>query len=179
MNKIILGISGEMASGKTTITKYLQKNYKAATYRFSDILRDSLDRIHKDCSRENLQEMSTLLRIAFGEDALAKSIAQDVKKDSSKLIVIDGVRRLGDIEHLRRVEGFKLVYVDTKLEKCHQRIVIRNENSDDKGKTLEEFKKDRQREAEQQIKELKNVADINIYNDGSLEELYKQLDKIV
>ncbi len=179
MVKIIIGLTGEMASGKTTGAKYLQKKYSATIYRFSDILKGTLQRLHKQNNRKNLQEVSTMFRTVFGEDALAKAIAEDVRADNNKIVAVDGVRRLGDIEHLKKIEGFRLVYMETDLEICHQRISQRNEKIDDQGKTLSEFKKDRQREAEQQIRGLKKFSDFVIDNNGTLEELHEQIDKLV
>jgi len=179
MAKIIIGLTGEMASGKSTVAKYLQEKYGAVGYRFSNILRDALTRIHKDNSRENLQIMSTMLRKTYGEDVLAKAMAGDAQKDKNDIVVVDGVRRLGDIEHLKKLSGFKLVYMEADIKKCHERISVRNENIDDKGKTFEEFKKDRGREAEQQITELKEFADIVVDNNDDIENLYEEVDKIV
>jgi hypothetical protein len=53
------------------------------------------------------------------------------------------------------------------------------ENTDDATKTFEEFKNDHEREAERQIKDLKNKADFIINNDNDLEDLYLQIDEII
>ena len=179
MAKIIVGLTGEMASGKSTIAKYLQREHGAVVYRFSNILRDALKRIHQDNKRENLQTMSTMLRETYGEDVLAKAMAGDAKNDINDIVVVDGVRRLGDIEHLKKLSGFKLIYTEADIEKCHQRISVRNENVDDNGKTFEQFKEDRSREAEQQITELKAFADIIVDNNGDVDSLYQQTDKFI
>ena len=42
-------------------------------------------------SRENLQKFSTLLRENFGENILAKAIANDASKLDAGIVVIDGV----------------------------------------------------------------------------------------
>jgi len=179
MAKIILGITGEMASGKGTVAKYAIEKYGAGSHRFSTMLRDVTKRMHQEESRDNLQNISTCLRQCFGEDILAKVMAEDVKKDSSEIIVIDGVRRLPDIKYLKEIPGFKLIYIETDLEKRYERIVKRGENSDDLNKTFEEFQKDQEKEAEQQIRGLKFEADFTVDNNGSLEDLYKQLDEIL
>ncbi len=179
MEKIIVGLTGEMASGKSTVAQYLQKEHSATVYRFSNILRDALTRIHRDNSRENLQVMSTMLRETYGEDVLAKAMAGDAKNDKNNIVVVDGVRRLGDIEHLKKIPGFKLIYMETDIQRCHERISVRNENVDDNGKTFEQFEEDRGREAEQQIKKLKAFADIVIDNDGDMKDLHKQIDEAV
>jgi len=179
MAKIILGITGEMASGKGTAAKYVVDKYGAASLRFSTMLRDVTKRMHQKETRDNLQNISTCLRQCFGEDILAKVMAEDVKKDEGEIIVIDGVRRLPDIKYLREISGFKLIYIETDLEKRYERIVKRGENSDDLNKTFEEFKKDQEKEAEQQIKGLRFEANFTVDNNGSLEELYWQIDKII
>ena len=179
MKKIILGLAGEMASGKSTVAKYIAEKYDGEVFRFSNILRDALGRIHKDNSRENLQMMSTMLREAYGEDVLARAMASDAKNAVSDIIAVDGVRRLGDIEHLKRLDGFYLVYLEADIKKCHERLAVRGEKTDDNGKTFEEFKKDRAREAERQITKLKKYADIIIDNDSDLKSLYKNIDKFI
>ena len=72
-----------------------------------------------------------------------------------------------------------MVYLETDLEKRFERIKERGENSDDNDKTFEEFKKDHEREAEQEIKKLKIQADFIIDNNGSFEDLYEQINKII
>ncbi len=179
MSKIILGLAGEMASGKGTVAEYLKIKYSASNYRFSTILRDVLMRLHLEQSRKNMQKTSTILRKAFGDDLLAKVIAEDVKKDNSEIIVIDGVRRLDDIKYLRKNKEFRLVYIDTGIKKRYGRIINRSENTDDQNKTFEQFVEEHKGEPELQIKGLKKYADIIIDNNGSKEELYKQIDKII
>lgn len=177
--KIILGLAGEMASGKGTVAEYLIEEKQGVSYRFSSILRDLSQRLYLEETRENLQKMSTIVRETFGQAILCKVIYQDVKKDKNEIITIDGVRRIQDVEELKNLKEFKLIYLEANLEKRFKRIKGRNENSDDTEKTLEEFKEDHQREAEQEIKKLKNEADFTIDNNGSFEALYKQIDNIL
>jgi len=177
--KIILGIAGEMASGKGTVAKYLTEKHSAVGLRFSTVLRDVLDRLGIEQSRENMQMVSTSLRQSFGDDLLAKVMKGDALKTEAELIVIDGVRREPDIKYLRELPEFKLVYIEADMEKRHERIVKRGENTDDINKTFEEFKKDHEREAEVRIKDLKAKADFVIDNNGFFEEFYRQIDEII
>jgi dephospho-CoA kinase len=179
MEKTILGITGEIASGKGTITKYLTKEYKATSHRFSTALRDVAERMYLEENRENLQKLSTIFRENFDDNILSMVIYKDVEEDSNSLIVIDGVRRMADIEFLKKLPGFRLVYMEADIKNRYERITKRGENSDDNTKTFEEFEKDHQREAELQIKDLKSKADVVIDNNGTFEDLYKQANKIV
>lgn len=179
MSKIILGLAGEIVSGKGTTAKYICEKHGGSSHRFSTMLRDVLDRMYLEISRGNMQKISTVLRENFSDNILSIVISKDVERDEHQVVAIDGVRRLADIEYLKKLAGFKLVYIETDMEKRYERIVKRGENSDDLKKTFEEFKKDHEREAELQIKDLKNHAEYVIDNNGSLDELYKQIDQII
>ncbi|MEI6420386.1 MAG: AAA family ATPase [bacterium] len=179
MNKIIIGLVGPIASGKGTVKKYLVEKYGAQDCRFSTILRDVLNRLSLETSRDNLIKVSTILREQFGQDLLAKVIANDAKHFTGDLVVIDGVRRMEDVKYLREVPGFVLVAIDAHPERRHSRLINRNENAGDDKKTYEEFVADHSRETEATIPGVMKTADLTIDNSGTMEELYAQVDKIV
>lgn len=179
MSKIILGLAGEIASGKGTTAKYVCENFGASSHRFSTMLRDVAKRMYLEESRENLQKLSTFFRESFYGDILSAVIAKDVENDPHEIIIVDGVRRMADITYLQKIVGFRLLYIDVEIEKRYGRIIKRGENSDDNAKTFEEFKKDHKNESELQIRDLKNKADFVIDNNGSLKFLYDQIDKII
>lgn len=177
--RIILGLAGEIASGKGTVAKYISTKYGAKTWRFSTMLRDVMDRLSIEQTRPNVQLLSRILRENFGEDLFAVVMSRDVKSDSSEVIIIDGVRRLADIKYLKAFPEFKLVYLEADIRKRYERIVKRGENADDTVKTFVEFQKDHEGESELQIKGLKDQADFLIDNNGSYEDLYRQVDKLL
>lgn len=179
MQKIIIGFAGELACGKGTATKYVVEKYKGESFRFSTMLRDILDRLYLEQTRENMQILSTALRHNFNEDLFAKVIREDVKASKMDVVAVDGSRRLADIKYLKEIKGFKFVYIETDIRRRYERIIKRSENNDDKQKTFEQFEKDHQQEAELQIKDLKNYADFVIDNNRTFEDLYAQIDKII
>lgn len=168
-----------MASGKGTVSKYLEEKYGAKVYRFSDTLRNILDILHIECNRANLSNLSSIIRQNFGEDAISKAIAESVKIDNNEVLVVDGARRPEDLKYLSEIVGFKLVFVEADMEKRYERIVKRGENMDDNIKTFEDFKKDHKREAEFQARELRNISDAVIDNNGDQENLYRQADGLI
>jgi dephospho-CoA kinase len=179
MEKMIIGIAGENASGKDTVTKCLVEKYGASHHKFSGVLRDVLDRLGLEQSRKNIDTASTVLRQAFGDDLLSRAICAEVERDESPLVVIDGVRRESDLSCVRNVPGFRLVYVDAAMEKRYQRITRRNENVDDSTKTWEDFLEESQAEPQLRIRDLKGIADCVVDNNGTLEELCRQVDELM
>lgn len=174
--KIIIGIAGEIASGKDTVSRYYQKKHGASMYRFSDILRDILKRLHLEENRKNLAAASLMLRETFGEDIFARSIAEEIEKDGSDLIVIDGVRRSSDVKSIQGLLGFMLLYINADPKRRHERMNNRNQNADDMSKTFEEFLHDSELESETEIRKLAEEADFTIDNNGTLDELYAHAD---
>lgn len=177
--KIILGITGEMASGKDTVTKYLVERYSAKQFRFSDPLRDILDRLHLPQIRKNLAGISHALRNTFGEDILAHVIENDAQNDDHALVVIDGIRRVSDIDLVKKLPEFTLIYVEADMARRYERLTARRQNADDPTKTYDEFKQDHLLETEISIPPLRVDAKYIINNDGSLDELKAQVDRVI
>lgn len=179
MKKIIIGFVGEIASGKGTACDYLIEKYNAGYYRFSTIMRDILDRLHLPQSRENMQNLSTVLRQNFNEDLFAKVIAEDVKEDNSDIICVDGIRRPADIIYLKQLDNFHLVHIYTDEKLRYERIIERSENPDDKSKTFEQFQKDQQQETELSIPEVVAEAESRIENNETKQELYQKIEALL
>jgi len=177
--KLILGFTGLMACGKGAAAKYLETKYQASTYRFSTMLRDMLTRIHLEHSRNNLVKMSECVRGTFGEGTMARTIAKDVEQDKNKIIIIEGIRRLADIEYLSKLSNFVLVEIFADAAVRHARMNRRGENPDDTGKTFAQFMEDHKRSTEMTIPEVASHATERIDNNGNLQDLYRQLDALV
>lgn len=179
MPKIILGFTGHIASGKDVCKKYLEKKYNAKSFRFSTILRDVLNRLDIPTSRDNMITLSTWTRETFGQNLLARVIAKDVADAAADMVVADGIRRLPDIEYLNQIPGFVLISIDAEAKTRYERLLSRNENEGDAQKTFAAFLADHKKETELTIPEVMATAKYKIDNNGSFEELYAQIDKII
>jgi dephospho-CoA kinase len=179
MNKIILGFVGQIASGKDASKKYLAEKYGAESCRFSTVLRDVLTRIGVDITRENIQKISTALRQNFGEDLLANTITKDASNLQSDIVIVDGVRRMTDITHLQTLPHFFLVKIEASPEIRYERMKTRNENVGDVDKSFADFLKDHEAEADREIPIVMSNAKYSLDNNGSFEELYLQIDKLI
>lgn len=179
MEKLIIGITGPIATGKGTATAYLTEKYGAVSFRFSISLFAIAELLGMPTDRDHLSRISRILREEFGEDALAIALAAQVAKSDAKLIVVDGVRRPGDVIALSKLPGFRLIYIDAPIESRFARMKTRGEKSDDATKTYEEFLKDHELESELLITSLRKDAKYVIDNSGSKEELFAKLDEVI
>lgn len=179
MDKRIIGIAGPLASGKGTLSAYLKEKHGAVTFRFSSSLFSILELLGMEQDRDHLSRLSRILREEFGEDALAISLAAQVVKSDAPLIVVDGIRRPGDVSLLAKLPGFMMVYIDAPMETRFERMKLRGEKSDDAGKTYEEFVADHELETELLIAGLKDAASQVIDNSGTKEALFAQADSLL
>lgn len=177
MSKIIIGLVGQLASGKEVAKKYISEKYNSKDCKFSTPLRDVVRRLGIEESRENLQKLSTILRGGFGEDLLAKVISNDASKLDSEIVIVDGVRRMADIKYLMELPNFYLIKVDADPKIRYERLKTRNENVGDKDKTFEQFMADHNNEADKEIPVVMANAKISLENNGSLDEFYSEIDK--
>ncbi|MCK4635934.1 MAG: AAA family ATPase [Candidatus Moranbacteria bacterium] len=180
MNKqIVIGLAGEIASGKGVVAQYLKEKHDARKYCMSDALKDILKRLHLGVVRKNLASLSLGLRELYGQDILIHALIQDIQKSGSKFVIVDGIRRVEELEELKKLDNFKLFYLETDLKIRYERLKKRDEKADDKIKTFEDFKKDSQLETEKTILELKKFADYNIDNSGGLSDTHEEIDEII
>jgi dephospho-CoA kinase len=177
--KIILGLVGEIASGKDTVADYLKKKYGGTTISFSQPLREILDILYLPYTRENMSTLGNTLRKDFGQDLLSRVIADKVKSSKIKIISLPNVRLESDIVYLKKEPGFVLVRVDCDTKTRFDRLKARRQNADDKSKTWKQFLADAKLYTEKHIRELGAQAKYSLDNNGDKKNLYRQIDELI
>lgn len=175
---LVLGLTGEKIGGKTTLSHYLMDKYGAKHYRFSKILDDLLERLYLPNSRDNQIAIVQAIRKEFGTEILAHVLKKDIQEDAAEIAVIDGIRFQEEVDILKNLPGFHLIYVTAPLEERFKRIKGRQEKADDQGMTFEKFKEQETAATEVNIQNLKEDADEIINNDQSLEDFYLKIEEV-
>lgn len=176
MAQLIIGLIGQAGCGKGTVADYLRESYGAAYIRFSAILVQTLDLLAIEHSRDNLVRLSEALRQTFGDDALSFAIQQHALNAKEPIVVIDGIRRPGDIMPLEPLPQFQLVAIEADANLRFERMKKRGEKSSESGMTWEQFLAEEQRSTEVTIPPVMERADVHITNNGTQEELKHQVD---
>jgi dephospho-CoA kinase len=173
----LIGLTGTNGAGKGEAAAFFKtKGYAYAS--LSDILREELRARGLEVTRDNLIRLGNELRQAFGADVLARRTMAGVTGPS----VIDSVRNLREVAFLRAQAGFILLAFDAPAEIRFARVQARGRN--ESAATLEEFRKKEAeeragRDAAQQLEACMAAADRLIWNAGTLEDLHRELEKLL
>lgn len=180
---MIIGVTGTYASGKDTISDYLQKK-GFFHFSLSDAIRGELDEIGLPRDRDTLIRVGNEYRQKFGNDIWAKRAIEAVKaRAGSKNCVLTSIRNSGEVAFLKKQKGFILINVDAPIETRYERAKARKRGDSD-FVDLETFKKQEDKEktgtgSEQNLTEVGAMANYTIENSDTLDELYKKIERII
>ncbi len=181
---MIIGLTGKNAAGKGELANHLQSK-GFVLFSLSDAIRDEATKRGLDHSRDILIKLGNDLRKRFGNGVLAERINEKIKKEMAagkKDFAIDSIRNPGEIEELKKNEGFLLIGVVTDEKIRFQRLLKRGRIGD--ATTFDEFKKQENREnnnesSGQQLDRCLELTDKKISSNGTIEEANKEFDEWV
>lgn len=163
----LVGISGPLAAGKTTLAKHLQGS-GFAYVRYSAILAEMLEEKGEPVTRETLQRIGERINRKPGQRWLNRRLVSTLPEGTD--VVIDGLRFPDDHAFLVETFGpmFSHVHLSTPRDLRRQRYI-------DRGGSGKEFDVAETHPVEQSTEYLAKLADECINNVGSLSKLYKQV----
>lgn len=179
---IVIGITGTLGAGKGTVVEYLIecefKHYSSRDFIVEEVIRRGLP-----VNRDMTTQIGNELRALHGPDHLVKSMFQRSQDNGHKDIIIESIRTRGEVEALKALPNSFLIAVDAVPETRYERISKRKSALDDV--TFEKFKSDEEREmvsddpGKQNLKYTISQADFHLDNSGTLENLHKQIEKVL
>lgn len=176
---LVLGLAGEFLSGKSSAAAFYVDKFSAKRLRFSGILDDILGILDLPLTRDNEQKLGVALRESFGEGVLAYALAKSARFGKKEIFVVDGLRKIEELQVLKQLPEFKLIYIQSTLENRFNRLQQRDEKEGEKYLSKEEFVKSHEHEADKDICKLGQFADFVVENDGSKSNFQDQLTKIL
>jgi len=173
----LIGLTGTNGAGKSEAAAFFKtRGYAYAS--LSDILREELRGRGLEATRDNLIRTGNELRAALGPDILARRTMDRVTGPT----VIDSIRNTREVAYFRSRKGFVLLAFDAPVELRFGRVAARGR--DESAATLEEFRKKEDEEraggaAAQQLEACMAAADHLVWNDETIEDLYRKLEKFL
>ena len=171
LTSLIICITGMPGAGKTTVANMLKKNhFKIIT--MGDVIREEATRQGLEQDDVNLGKLMLELRQDLGLGAIAHLIVQNLAKDHSKLIAIDGLRSMQEVEVLRNHGVVKILGIHTSKDSRFRYLMGRGRK--DAPNNEEEFLYRDKRELDLGLGEVISYSDSILTNDMTLKELQEK-----
>lgn len=167
--RLIVGITGRIGAGKTSVGKYLESRHGFYYIRYSQVLSDWKAKDPE--SRARLQ--------AVGWEVMAGGMQMELNRrlvahiQSQPRCAVDGLRHPLDQECLSKVSSdFYLLYVDSPEETRWKRLQKRHPS-------IETFLLADSQPVEQYIESLRSHAYRVLQNNSSINALYEKVDAVL
>jgi len=177
----IIGAIGQNGSGKDEVLKHLRAKHGVPFLSTGDAVREIASKEGVEQTRENLGEISNRYFREFGKGCFVKLLADKVRHSGWKIAGISGIRSLDDVSILKGIFDKDFILIHVYISDPHvrySRMARRGEGRD--PHSYEEFlRQDRAEEELFSLKEAEHHANYSISNDGTLDDLHREIDRLV
>jgi len=168
-------IAGLARSGKDTVADYLAGKYGFSKFVMSDALIEGMKKKGIATGKMNISKFGDELRKKKGMAAVAELVYGKIEIEKPEKAVIVGPRSVEEIDFFKRkFQGIKIILVDAPKEKRFER---RSEK--DPQEKNEFFERDERDSRNKGLRKVLAMADFNMRNESSVEELHKKVDSLV
>jgi dephospho-CoA kinase len=175
----IIGITGTLGAGKGTVVEYLVKEHGFRHFSVRSFLTSVIQQRGLTLNRDTMVHVANELRSRHSPAYIVEALYRDAQSSGNDC-VIESIRTPGEIDALEAKGSFQLLAVDANPELRYGRVIERKSATD--RVTYETFLANELREMEssdpnaQNLSECIRRASIHLENNGSFEELYKQVE---
>ncbi len=177
---MIIGITGTNGAGKGAVVEYLtQKGFKH--YSAREFIVDEIKRRGLSVDRSSMREIANDLRQIHRPTYIGEQLYNRAAAEGGNAI-IESIRETAMAKFLKG-KGEYLLAVDADREIRYERTVLRGSETD--KVTFEQFCEQEDREMNATASWNMNIAgvmklsDFTLQNNGTLEELHAQIDKVL
>jgi dephospho-CoA kinase len=181
MTPRIVGVVGKIGSGKDEALKYLKSMYGVPFLSTGDVVRAIAEKEGTPPTRENLEVISERCFVELGKGCFVKMVAAEIKKLGWPAAGISGIRAPADVHALKEIFGqdFVLLCVEVKDPELRFVRILQRHEARDPARFADFQAQDRNEEEIFHISKTCAIADFSISNDGTLNDLHRQVDSLV
>jgi dephospho-CoA kinase len=177
----VVGVIGLNGSGKDEVVKYLNQRYGVPLISVGDIVREIAAKESIEPTRGNLDEITSRYFKQHGEGYFLKQVVQKIRENKWKTAGISGVRSPQDVSILKDAfkTDFILIYVHISDSRVRYERMRRRGSKRDELSYEDFLKQDKISDAIFHIQEAIRMADFSLANDGTLDDLHREIIKLV
>lgn len=169
--KLVIATTGMPGSGKGELSR-LFREAGYPVYICGDIVRREAERRGLPKDSRTLGGLMFALREEGGRAAIVKRLSAEVESDPSKVVVVEGIRNLEEVDEFRRRFEVIVVAVHSPPKLRYERLLRRGRGDD--PKSPEDFRERDERELRVGVGDVIALADLVIRNEGTLADLEEE-----
>lgn len=181
-NKVrIIGAIGQNGSGKDEVLKYLRTKHGVPFLSTGDVVREIAAKEGVEPTRQNLGKISDRYFREFGKGYFVRLLAEKIGQTGWKIAGMSGIRSLDDVSILKGIFGRDFILIRVYITDPHVRYsrMTRRHEERDPHSYAELLRQDRAEEELFSTKEAEDLADYSLSNDGTLDDLHREIDRLV
>lgn len=175
--KVVVGVAGMPGSGKGVFRRAVQRmGYPVVI--MGDVVREEVKQRNLKPTPENLGKTMLNLRESDGPAAVAKQCIPKLEKATGRIVVIDGIRSLAEVEEFKKhFPNFILIAIHASPETRYQRLSRRKRSDDPTNRDT--FMERDQRELGVGMDAVIAAADHTIMNERTLTQLRTEIRRVM
>ena len=172
-----IAFTGMPGAGKTEAVK-VAKEMGIRVISMGDEVREETRKRGLEINDENLGKIADEMRKKHGMNIWAKKCLRKIEMMEDKIIVIDGIRNIEEVETFRnKIENFILVAIHASPSTRYNRLIKRGRKDD--SIKIEDLKRREKRELAWGVGNVIAMADIIVINENSLEKFKEKIREIL
>ncbi|MEK7477756.1 MAG: AAA family ATPase [Patescibacteria group bacterium] len=179
---IIIGITGTLGAGKGTVVEYLLNTKGFKHYSARAFITEEISRCGLPVNRDSMVLVGNDLRVQHGPAYVIEELYKQALAAGGDA-VIESLRTPGEVAAMRSKANFSLWAVNADIKTRYERVKTRATETDfisfDEFATQEEREMHSDDPNKQNLAECIKQADFVLTNNGSFDELYAQIGKIL
>jgi len=175
---ILIGVTGMPGSGKSVAARRIASILGWPVVSMGDIVRQEVVRRGFKLNSPNIEMVARVLREELGEEAVAVLLIRELERMNigQEGLVVDGMRSLAEAKTLSKLGRICIVAVHASPRARYERIIKRSRKGD--AVSWNQFVERDMNNLRLGIGSLIALADYMIVNEGSIEELLAQADRV-
>ncbi len=177
MDKVVIALTGMPGAGKSVMANVARK-MGLQVISMGDVVREEAKKRGIPPTPENLGKIMIELRKKYGPEIIAKRCANKIMKLNNRIVVIDGVRSLFEIEEFKKVSSKVIIIAIHASPKTRFKRLKERGRSDDPKNWMEFHERDF-RELKVGIGNVIALADYMIVNEVSIREFKRKAGELL
>jgi len=177
-----IGITGTNGGGKGTVVEYLVATKGFRHYSVREFLTAELEKSGREVNRSEMRLLANEIRATKDPAYIIRSLYEQSVQDGVENAVIESIRNVGEAEFLLSKAVF-LLAVDADQERRFHRVQERRSATDQVDFLTFVYHEEREMHPEgphdMDIRGVMRHAHATIMNDGSLNELHTNIERVL